>query len=79
MIFGSDKIKAGQLADLAVLSDDYFWVADDAIADITSVLTLLRGKWVHADAEFKREAPPLPPTSNVHTVDVMGHRTLIPP
>jgi predicted amidohydrolase YtcJ len=31
------------------------------IADITSVLTLLGGKAVHADAEFKDLAPPLPP------------------
>jgi predicted amidohydrolase YtcJ len=55
------QIKAGQLADLAVLSDDYFSVADDAIADITSVLTLLGGKPVYADSEFKDLAPPLPP------------------
>ena len=55
------QIKAGQLADLAVLSDDYFSVADDAIANITSVLTLLGGKPVHADLEFKDLAPPLPP------------------
>jgi hypothetical protein len=55
------QIKVGQLADLAVLSDDYFSVPDDGIADITSVLTLLGGKPVHADAEFKDLAPPLPP------------------
>jgi predicted amidohydrolase YtcJ len=40
------EIKVGQLADLAVLSDDFFSVAEDAIQDITSVLTLLGG---HAD------------------------------
>jgi predicted amidohydrolase YtcJ len=55
------QIKAGQLADLAVLSDDYFNVADDRIADITSVLTLLSGKPVHASGEFSNLAPPLPP------------------
>jgi predicted amidohydrolase YtcJ len=55
------QIKQGQLADLAVLSHDYFSVPEDAIADITSVLTLLGGKPVHADAEFKNHAPPLPP------------------
>jgi predicted amidohydrolase YtcJ len=54
-------IKAGQLADLAVLSDDYFNVADDRIADITSVLTLLGGRPVHASDEFSDLAPPLPP------------------
>ena len=54
------QIKQGQLADLAVLSDDYFSVPDDKIQDITSVLTLLGGKPVHGDAEFKDLAPPLP-------------------
>jgi hypothetical protein len=55
------QIKAGQFADLAVLSDDYINVADDRIADITSVLTLLGGSPVHASDEFSDLAPPLPP------------------
>jgi predicted amidohydrolase YtcJ len=55
------QIKVGQLADLAVLSDDYFNVADDRIANITSVLTLLGGVPVHASDEFSDFAPPLPP------------------
>jgi predicted amidohydrolase YtcJ len=55
------QIKVGQLADLAVLSDDYFNVADNRIADITSVLTLLGGVPVHASDEFSELAPPLPP------------------
>jgi predicted amidohydrolase YtcJ len=55
------QIKVGQLADLAVLSDDYFNVADDRIADITSVLTLLGGRPVHASGDFSNLAPPLPP------------------
>ncbi len=55
------QIRQGQLADLAVLSDDYFAVPEDAIQDITSVLTLLGGKVVHGDAEFKDLAPSLPP------------------
>jgi hypothetical protein len=55
------EIKQGQLADLAALSDDYLSVPEDGIADITSVLTLLGGKTVHGDAEFKHLAPPLPP------------------
>jgi predicted amidohydrolase YtcJ len=55
------QIKSGQLADLAVLSDDYFSVPGDAIKDITSVLTLLGGNPVYGDAEFKDLAPPLPP------------------
>jgi len=55
------QIKVGQLADLAVLSDDYFKVAVDRIADITSVLTLLGGRPVHASGDFSNLAPPLPP------------------
>jgi predicted amidohydrolase YtcJ len=55
------QIKVGQLADLAVLSDDYFNVADDRISDITSVLTLLGGSPVHASDEFSNLSPPLPP------------------
>jgi predicted amidohydrolase YtcJ len=54
------QIKVGQLADLAVLSDDYFAVAEERIQDITSVLTLLGGKVVHADGDFGKLAPPLP-------------------
>jgi predicted amidohydrolase YtcJ len=54
-------IKVGQLADLAVLSDDYFAVPEDEIQDITSVLTLLGGKPVHASGDFGSLAPPLPP------------------
>src|SRR5205814_139976 len=55
------QIKAGQLADLAVLSDDYFAVPEDAIQDITSMLTLVGGKPVYGDGDFKDLAPPLPP------------------
>ena len=55
------QIKANQLADLAVLSDDYFSVPDDSVQDITSVLTLLGGKAVYGDADFKDLAPPLAP------------------
>jgi hypothetical protein len=40
------------LADLIVLSDDYFKAPDDAIKDITSLLTVVDGRIVHADGEF---------------------------
>ncbi|MFG1464161.1 amidohydrolase [Xanthobacter sp. DSM 24535] len=55
------QIAAGQLADIVVLSDDYFAVPDDAIQDITSVLTLLGGVPVHGEGDFKPLAPALPP------------------
>jgi hypothetical protein len=51
-------IVPGQLADLAVLSDDYFSVPDERIKRITSVLTILGGAVVHASDEFASEAPP---------------------
>jgi predicted amidohydrolase YtcJ len=43
-------IEAGKLADLVVLSDDYFdakRVPDDAIRKLTSVMTVVDGKVVH--------------------------------
>jgi len=55
------QIAVGQLADLAVLSDDYLSVRDEDISDITSVLTLVGGRIVYADAEHKDLAPPIPP------------------
>jgi predicted amidohydrolase YtcJ len=55
------QIRVGQLADLAVLSDDYFAVPEAQIADITSVLTMVGGNVVHASDDFASLAPPLPP------------------
>ena len=40
-------IEVGKLADLAVLSDDYFAVPDDQIRRIRSVMTVVDGKIVH--------------------------------
>lgn len=57
------RIAAGQLADLAVLSADYFSVPEEEIKDIESVLTIMGGKVVHGVAEFAGLAPPLPPVS----------------
>jgi predicted amidohydrolase YtcJ len=55
------QIKVGQLADLAVLSDDYFAVPESEIVHLESVLTLLGGKAVYGAAEFVGLAPPAPP------------------
>jgi hypothetical protein len=57
------RIAVGQLADLAVLSEDYFSVAEDAIPHLSSVLTLLGGKVVHGDGDFAPLAPVLPPAA----------------
>ncbi|MBB5986695.1 amidohydrolase [Sphingobium lignivorans] len=54
------QIKAGQLADLALLSDDYFSVAESEIVHLRSVLTLLGGKIVHGEGDYSSIAPALP-------------------
>jgi predicted amidohydrolase YtcJ len=54
------QVKAGQLADLVVLSDDYFSVPESEILHITSVLTLLGGKVVHGAGDYGPLAPALP-------------------
>src|SRR5262245_48608617 len=56
-------IKAGQLADLAVLSADYMTVPEDQIRNITSMLTLVGGNVVHGEGGYSKLAPPLPPAS----------------
>lgn len=53
----------GAFADLAVLSDDVMRCGDDSIKNITSVLTIVDGRIVHADAEFAIHAPPALPVS----------------
>jgi predicted amidohydrolase YtcJ len=57
------RLAPGQLGDLAVLSDDYFAVADEAIRTITSVLTVVGGRIVHGAGPYAELAPPLPPAS----------------
>jgi predicted amidohydrolase YtcJ len=51
-------IVAGQLADLAVLSADYFSVPEEEIKRIESMLTLVGGKVVYGVGEFTGLAPP---------------------
>ena len=55
------QVAVGQLADLAVLDRDYFAVPGDEIQDITSVLTMVGGKVVHAGGTYAALAPPMPP------------------
>jgi predicted amidohydrolase YtcJ len=55
------QIKVGQLADFALLSDDFFAVPEDEIAGLESVLTVLGGKIVHGGESFSGMAPPIPP------------------
>lgn len=51
------SIVPGQLADLAVLSEDYFTVPANQIKDIHSVLTIVAGKPVHGEGDFAVLAP----------------------
>ncbi len=53
----------GQLADLTVLSADYFSIPEEEIKQLESVLTMVDGKIVYATAEFSRLAPPDLPVS----------------
>jgi hypothetical protein len=57
------RLAVGQLADLAVLSDDYLTCADEAIRRIESVLTVCGGRIVHAAGDFASLAPTLPAIS----------------
>jgi len=57
------RLAVGQLADLAVLSGDYFTCPDERIRAIESVLTVCGGDIVHAAGEFAALAPPLPAVS----------------
>ncbi len=57
------SIIPGQLADLAVLSEDYFSVPEEKIKHLESVLTIVDGKPVYGAAEFSDLAPPPLPIS----------------
>ena len=53
----------GQLADLAVLSGDYFSIPEEDIKHLESVLTIVGGKIAYATEEFSKLAPPALPVS----------------
>jgi predicted amidohydrolase YtcJ len=69
------RIQEGMLADLSVLSADFFSIDEEAIKSIESVLTIVGGKIVYGAAEFKplgpAPIPVLPDWSPVATVP--GH------
>jgi predicted amidohydrolase YtcJ len=54
------RVAPGQFADLVALDRDYLSVPEEDIKSIVSVLTLVAGRVVHGDQEFKDLAPPLP-------------------
>jgi len=66
--FSSDEGKKGslvpgQLADLAVLSADYFSIPDDEIKELEAVLTIVGGNVVYAADQFRKLGPPALPVS----------------
>ncbi len=56
-------IANGQLADLAVLTADYFSVPDEEIKGLQSVLTIVGGRVVYGTGDYASLAPALPPVS----------------
>src|SRR3984885_6550324 len=66
-------LASGQLADLAILSDDYFSIPEEEIRHLESVLTIVGGKIVYANEEFSNLAPPpLPVSPDWSPVKVYG-------
>ncbi|MFA6223760.1 MAG: amidohydrolase [Desulfomonilaceae bacterium] len=57
------SIAPGQLADLCVLSSDYFSIPEERIKQLESVLTIVGGRVVFAADEFQRLGPPPLPVS----------------
>ena len=75
-------IVPGQLADLAVLSADYFSIPDEEIKQLESVLTIVGGRPVYAAEEFSSLAPPPPPVlpewSPVRTYGGYARPSMVP-
>lgn len=64
------KIVKGYVADLVILSKDYFMVSEEEIKSMTSLLTIVDGKIVYGDKAYEKLAPPtipiIPSWSPVH-------------
>ncbi|RYY53323.1 MAG: amidohydrolase [Chitinophagaceae bacterium] len=55
------RIAPGNLADFALLSDDYFAVPDEEIKNISSVLTVVGGRVVYGSGKYSDLSPKLGP------------------
>jgi len=56
------RIAPGMLADLAILSADYFAVSYDQVGQLESLLTMVGGRVVYAAGAYARLDPPPPPS-----------------
>jgi len=66
-------LAAGQLADFAILTDDYLSVSEEKIKEIESALTVVGGNVVYATSEFSSHTPPpLPVLPGWSPVKVFG-------
>jgi predicted amidohydrolase YtcJ len=67
------SIAPGQLADLAVLSADYFAVPEEQIKQLESVLTIVGGRVVYGSGDFTHLSPaPLPVSPDWSPVATYG-------
>ncbi|MEU7386748.1 amidohydrolase [Streptomyces tanashiensis] len=57
------SLREGWYGDLAILSDDFLTVSEDAIPEIESVLTVVGGRIVYATAEYEGLDEAVPPVS----------------
>ena len=59
---GSDRgiLKEGYLADFTILSEDYFNIPEDSILNMEAKLTVVNGKVVYANEEYRNYAAPQP-------------------
>ncbi|MDB5200866.1 MAG: Amidohydrolase 3 [Ferruginibacter sp.] len=54
------KIEKGQYADMVILNKDYFTIPVDDVRDIHSLLTIVNGKVVYAEGNYRTLAPEIP-------------------
>lgn len=67
------SIEPGKLADVALLTADYFSIPEEEIRGLESVLTMVGGKVVYAAGEFRHlDAPSLPVSPDWSPVKVYG-------
>jgi predicted amidohydrolase YtcJ len=52
------ELREGQMADFAVLTNDYFKIPSEDIKNLESQLTVVGGEIVHASHDFRSLAPP---------------------